>query len=110
MAGPTDKNLGRRIKALREQRQMTQAVLGEALGIDQSAISRVEDGARALTAAELAGASSALGVTIDVLLAEEPAVPTLLRAGESDDEAVNESLRIFSDCIDEYWGIEALAG
>jgi transcriptional regulator with XRE-family HTH domain len=110
MANTTDKELGARIKALREQRHITQAGLGEALGLDQSAVSRIEDGARSLTAGELAAASSALGVTIDVLLEQEETVPALLRGGECDDEAVHESLRIFSECIDDYWGIEALSG
>jgi transcriptional regulator with XRE-family HTH domain len=109
MAAMTNRELGSRIKELREQCQMTQAALGEALDIDQSAVSRIEDGTRSLTATELAAATAALGVTIDALLEKEPAVPALLRAGDSDDEAVRDSLRIFSECIDEYWGIEALA-
>lgn len=110
MGATTDKQLGARIKALREQRQLTQTAFGRALGIDQSAISRIEDGRRSMTARELAGASSALGVTIGELLGEESVAPTLLRVGESDDEAVRESLRVFNECIDEYRGLEALAG
>jgi transcriptional regulator with XRE-family HTH domain len=106
----TDKELGARIKSLREERGMTQAVLGQALGIDQSTVSRIEDGTRSLTARELAGASSVFGVTIGVLLDAQDAVPALLRAGPSDDQAVQASLRIFSECIDEYRGVEALAG
>jgi transcriptional regulator with XRE-family HTH domain len=110
MGETTDKELGARIKALREQRQMTQAAFGKAFEIDQSTVSRIEDGTRPLTARELASASSALGVTIGALLDEEAPVPALRRAGESDDEAVRASLQIFSECIDEYRGIEALAG
>jgi transcriptional regulator with XRE-family HTH domain len=109
MSETTDRALGARIKAVREQRQMTQAEFGKALGLDQSVVSRLEDGTRALTARELAVASSTLGVTIGVLLENEVAVPTLLRAVDSDDDAVRESLRIFSACIDEYKGVEALA-
>jgi transcriptional regulator with XRE-family HTH domain len=105
----TDRKLGARIKSLREQRQMTQASFGEALGIDQSTVSRIEGGSRPLTAAELASASSVLEVTIAALLAEEM-TPALLRAGDSDGEAIRVSLRIFSECIDEYRGVEALAG
>jgi transcriptional regulator with XRE-family HTH domain len=110
MSENRDQDLGARIKSLREQRSMTQTAFGKALGIDQSAVSRIEDGSRPLTARELASASSALGVTIGVLLGEDQVAPALLRAGDSDDDAVRESLRIFSDCIDEYRGIEALAG
>ena len=105
-----DKKLGARIRTLREQRKMTQAAFGAGLGLDQSAVSRIEDGSRPLTAQELASGSSALGVTIAELLDEEIPAPALLRAGDCDDEAVRASLRIFSECIDEYRGVEALAG
>lgn len=109
MTEMADIGLGMRIKALREQRPMTQAALGEALGVDQSAVSRIEDGSRPLAARELAAASSALGVTVAALLDEGASVPALLRAGDSDGEGVQLSLRIFNECIDEYRGIEALA-
>ncbi len=110
MSKTTDQELGEQIKSLREQRQLTQAAFGKALEVDQSTVSRIEDGSRPLTARELAAASSFLGVTIGALLGEQEPVPALLRAGESDDEAVSASLRIFSECIDEYRGVEALAG
>lgn len=106
----TDQELGARIKVLREQNEMTQGAFGEALGIDQSAVSRIEAGLRAMTARELALASTALAVTIGQLVEAEPAEPALLRAGDSDDQAVEESLRVFRSCIDEYRGVEALAG
>jgi transcriptional regulator with XRE-family HTH domain len=81
------------------------------LGLDQSAVSRIEDGSRPLTARELALVSTALSVTIASLVeGEEASTPALLRAGQSDDQAVRESLRIFNECIDEYRGLEALAG
>jgi len=89
---------------------MTQADFGQSLGVDQSAISRIEDGRRVLTARELASASTALGVTIDQLLAQETGAPALLRATELDDQEIQESLQIFNACIDEYRGVEVLAG
>lgn len=104
-----DRQLGGRIRALREQRRITQGVFGESLGLDQSAVSRIEDGSRSLTAGELASASSALGVTVATLLSEGTSAPALLRVGDSDDEAILASLRIFNECIDGYRGVEALA-
>ncbi len=106
----TDQKLGARVRSLREQRKITQAAFGEALRLDQSTVSRIEDGSRSLTARELASASSALGVTIAELLDDGMSAPALLRAGDCDDEAARASLRIFSQCIDEYRGVEALAG
>lgn len=105
----TDRELGARIRSLREQRGMSQADFGEFLGVDQSTISRIEDGRRVLTARELALASTSLGVTIDQLLAQETGAPALLRATDLDDEKIRESLRIFNACIDEYRGVEVLA-
>lgn len=110
-ANPTaDQALGARIRALRERRELTQAEFAEALGLDQSAVSRIEDGSRPLTARELASASSALAVTISGLLEEEVPGSTVLRAGDCADGDVRDSLRIFRECIDEYRGVEALAG
>ncbi len=109
--GITNEELGQRLKELREQNGLNQAEFGAALGVDQSTVSRLEDGSRALTARELAAASTTLGVSLNQFVElEDPAVHALLRAGESDDESVEESLRIFNECIDEFRGIEALAG
>lgn len=105
-----DQVLGARVRSLRERRELTQTEFAQALGLDQSAVSRIEDGSRPLTARELASASSALAVTISGLLEEEASGSTVLRAGDCEDDGVRESLKIFRDCIDEYRGVEALAG
>ena len=103
-----DQDVGARIKALREQRGMSQAALGERIDLNQSTVSRIEEGSRPLTASELAALSSTLGVTIGAIVGEAAEVPTLLRAGDSDNDSMRESLRIFSECIDEYRGVEVL--
>lgn len=105
-----DQELGDRIRALRDQRGLTQAAFGEAIGVEQSTVSRIEDGKRPLTARELALTSNVLGATIGQLLDQETAAPALLRAADSDGEAIRESLRVFSACIDEYRGVEVLSG
>lgn len=107
----TNEELGQRLKELREKKGLNQTEFGVALGVNQSTVSRLEDGSRALTARELAAASAAFGVSLNQLVElEDPAVSALLRATETDDEAVEESLRVFNECIDEFRGVEALAG
>jgi transcriptional regulator with XRE-family HTH domain len=106
----SDAQIGVRIKELRQDLSMTQAELAELLGLDQSAVSRIEEGRRALTARELALASEALEVTVGQLLEEEKGTPALLRATDANDKGIAASLRVFNACIDEYRGIEALVG
>lgn len=64
--------LGRRIAAARASRGLSQAELAEALGLTQSAISRIESGDRAVDSLELAALARHLGVSILDLLEEQP--------------------------------------
>jgi transcriptional regulator with XRE-family HTH domain len=107
----SDKDFGERIRLLREQAGLSQGALGSRLGIDQSGISRLEDGLRAVTARELVAIGDILGVPLAQLVeSDEQKTPALLRAGDADGENVARSLRIFANCIDEFHGVNALAG
>src|SRR5258708_363451 len=64
-------NLGRCVALLRRQRGLTQAQLGELLGISQQKIAAVELGTRRMGVAMLPALAKALAVTIDVLLGEK---------------------------------------
>ena len=109
MAAMTDEQLGARLKELRDASGMSQEQLADALGVDQSTISRVERGQRAVTARELALASGALRVTLGEIVDPDSQAPALLREGDADDEGARASLELFNRCIDEYRGVEALA-
>ena len=66
---PTDeKAIGARLKELRESRHFNQLKLAEALGINQSLLSRYERGELRLHGALLARAATALKVSADQLL------------------------------------------
>lgn len=71
-------DLGRRIARARERRGLTQAQLAEALGLSQSAISRIESGVRAVDSLELARIAAVLGVSVLELLEERPLPEELL--------------------------------
>ena len=60
--------IGLRIAAFRKQRKMTQTELGALLGLDNTQISKIENGTRSVDATELLIASEALGVSTRELL------------------------------------------
>jgi transcriptional regulator with XRE-family HTH domain len=109
MTAMTDEQLGSRLKDLREASGMAQEELADALGVDQSTVSRIERGQRAVTARELALASGALHVTLGEIVDSASQAPALLREGDADSEGARGSLELFNRCIDEYRGVEALA-
>ncbi len=68
----TQADLGRRIAEAREAAGKTQAELSSLVGLDRSAIVRVEGGTRKVLATELVAIASALGRPIDWFVAEPP--------------------------------------
>ena len=67
--------LGAQIARLREQQGWSQRALAKWVGIDQSAVSRIEAGRRRLSADELQRFADALHVSADELLKGVPAAP-----------------------------------
>ncbi len=106
----SDKDFGERIRRLREEAGMSQKALGDRLELDQSGVSRLEDGSRTVTARELVAVSDIFGVAIAELIENGGKATALLRAGEADGENVEEALRVFAECIDQFHGVKALAG
>ena len=69
MADTPDRRIGGAIARLREERGWSQRALAKVVGLDQSALSRVESGKRRLAAGELDVIARALGVSPAALLA-----------------------------------------
>lgn len=61
--------MGRAIKRLRKQRELSQAALGEFAGLDQPAISRIEKGTQGLSIESMTELARGLGVSISGLWA-----------------------------------------
>lgn len=104
----THEQLGQRIADLRSQRGVSQRRLAEVLGLDPSALSRIESGERGLAVSELVALAEFLGVDIDALLRDEvDALPLFRNEGgpEQGDAAVAE----FTSIIDEFFTFEAAA-
>lgn len=74
------KEVGERIRALRQARGTTQVDLAEALGITQSNLSAIERGARGLTVHQVVKLARALRVTTDAILS--PAKPAAKGDGD----------------------------
>lgn len=74
----TQEELGRRIGAARARRRLSQSDLAAAVGLAQSAISRIESGERSVDSLELAGIAKALEVSLLDLLEDRPVPEELL--------------------------------
>lgn len=72
MMEQTDAELGARLRGHRERAGLSQEQLGREIGLDRSAVNRVESGARRLTALELADVARVLDVRMTTFF-EDPA-------------------------------------
>jgi transcriptional regulator with XRE-family HTH domain len=104
----TQQQLGQRVADLRAERGVSQRRLADVLGLDPSALSRIESAERGLAVGELVSAAEFLGVDPDALLRDElDATPLFRNEGgpEQGDAAVAE----FTSIIDEFFTFEAAA-
>jgi len=65
------KTFGQRLTDMRKARGLTQAALGEALGLDQTAVASYEIGRRRVPLSLLAPLAKALGVSVAELVEDE---------------------------------------
>jgi Zn-dependent peptidase ImmA (M78 family)/transcriptional regulator with XRE-family HTH domain len=79
---PTD--IGARVREARARTRMSQARLAELVELDQSAVSRIENGDRAVATHELFDLAEALGTTTGALLGQNDATPALALAARLD--------------------------
>ena len=104
----TQDQVGRRIAQLRSDRGVSQRRLAGAIGIDQSALSRVESGERGLAVEELVAIASFLGVDASALLRSDEDATPLFR-NEGGDEEAHEAVTAFEAIIDDFFVFEAAA-
>lgn len=97
-------SLGEKIRARREALGMSQSKLGEAIGRDQTAVSRLENGDRKVSAYEVAQIADALGVRVRELLGEPTAVPVVQLAARVNDAVAAEeaggAVRPFTELLE----------
>jgi len=98
--------VGARIAELREARDISQRRLAEAIGIDQSALSRIESGARGLAVEELVGIAEYLNVDTDTLLRSTADAKPLFR-NEGGAQEADSAIGSFDAIIDDFFSFEA---
>jgi len=102
----TQAEIGAKIARLREVRDVPQRRLAGEIGLDPSALSRVESGERGLAVGELVAIAEFLGVSMDELLRDDiPAAP--LFRNEGGEAAGNEAVAVFDEFIDDFMALEA---
>ena len=104
----TQEQVGHRIAALRAERGVSQRRLADVLGLDPSALSRIESGERGLAVGELVSVAEFLGVDTDVLLRDEVEAAPLFR-NEGGPGQGDAAVAEFTSIIDEFFTFEAAA-
>jgi transcriptional regulator with XRE-family HTH domain len=96
------------IRDARKRAGVTQADVADALGVDKSAVSRLERGERGIAVGELARVARLIGVSVDELLFEELPEEVLLRA--EDDQHATEATALTDELIEDFLYVDALVG
>lgn len=109
MAYLTPSELGARIAELRTQRGVAQRRLADEIGVDPSALSRVESGERGLAVGELIALAAFLDVSTDALLLDDENALPLFRH-DGDQEAAAAAVAEFNAVIDDFLALKATLG
>lgn len=109
MAYLTPSELGARIAELRTQRGVAQRRLADEIGVDPSALSRVERGERGLAVGELIALAAFLDVSTDALLLDDANALPLFRH-DGDEEAAAAAVAEFNAVIDDFLALKATLG
>ena len=105
----TQKELGQNIAEARKRAGMKQEDFARLIGLDRSAVSRIESGERKVDSIELATIAGVLGVTErSLLLVEEPAT-LYLRAPEAEDEEIKQQVEWINEFFVNYEFLKGLA-
>ena len=102
----TQIEVGAKIARLRDERGVAQRRLAAEIGLDPSALSRVESGERGLAVSELVAIAEFLDVSMDELLRDDVAAAPLFR-NEGGEAAGNDAVAVFDELIDDFLALEA---
>lgn len=89
-----NKELGNRLKALRESKEFSQEKLAQLLGIKRSSLSQIENGERKISAEELGNLSKILDIPTDVILNLQQDIKVVLEKNMEKHLTAKPSLRI----------------
>lgn len=95
------------IGELREEHGLSQRELGEKLGVDRTAMSRIESGTRGLAVDELAIVAELFGKTADEILRKDE-MAFAFRA-EGDDADTDNAVALFNKIYDDFFALKTAA-
>jgi len=109
MAEVDENVLGARIREARERAGLKQGELGSIVGLERTAVTKIEGGVRKVTALELSDLASALGVRMSSLLSEP--IPALVshRSSQGLDTADSQIDRLLADIAADVEFVQSLA-
>ncbi len=107
MAYLTQTEVGAKIARFRDERDVPQGRLATEIGLDPSALSRVESGERGLAVGELVAIAEFLDVSMDQLLRDDVVAEPLFR-NEGGEAAGNDAVTTFNEFIDDFLALEAV--
>jgi putative transcriptional regulator len=99
MAAFDAKEVGLRVKALRQAQRLTQSALAEAAGVTDETISRLERGAYEPAVSTLVLVAEALGTTLDMLVHERFSLDVMRNVGP--DTVKSQLIRRIEDRLEE---------
>lgn len=88
------KNLGTKIKVLREEKGMSQEGLSELLGIPRVSLSQIENGKREISAEEISKLSKIFNISSDVLFNFKQDIRVILEKGQEKKSKQETTIRI----------------
>ncbi|GHU82470.1 hypothetical protein FACS1894196_0840 [Clostridia bacterium] len=94
--------MGKRVRAYRNKRGLTQAMLAEMVGISTSFMGHIERGSRVASIETLANLSEALETTIDSLVSGREPAPTDAPGTRYKVRVLNDVLRVLSERSNEW--------
>jgi transcriptional regulator with XRE-family HTH domain len=101
--------VGAEIARLRQKADVDQRELAAQLGIDASAVSRIEHGQRGVSAEELYRIAEFFGVEPSAILMTEERDLVLLRNAAASDQEVKKGLEILDAAIEDFFSAQALS-
>ena len=100
--------IGVRIREMRDAAELSPEQLAELVNLDQSAICRIEQGKRNLSARELLEFGEALNTTgLAIAAKQESNEAILLRADDIGDEDLRACVSEYQSCIDDFFAFRA---
>lgn len=91
----TPRDIGERIRAIRQERQITQEELANVVGVSRSAVAQWETGRSGQVTGNLSRIAEVLGVGVEFLMHGEGSVPAFPEAVTADEIAM---LRLYREC------------